>query len=190
MPKYFISRQRKSEIKDTVIGIFEKSGVSSLPVRLDNIVKAYDIRCIRMDKISTRTSSASDASSDGYIIKSGSKHIIVYNPEHSRARTRFTLACQLAHIFLGHLERGASDKATDTEANYFAQELLMPLSVLDSYGCRSAEDIAKRCDVSLTAAKIRAKDFVRRDKYKKLYGETEHDMRFLNCFFDNGRKGR
>ncbi len=184
MATYFITRERKNEIKDIVIDIMKKSDIHSLPVRINNILKQYNIRCIKMDKIALRSSHKNDVpNDDGYIIKSGEEYIIVYNPSHSRQRIRFTLACQLAHIFLGHILVGRADKATDVEAAYFADELLMPLSVLDSYGDRSAADIAKRCDVSFSAAKIREKDFERRDKYKKVNGETPYDIKFLNCFF-------
>ena len=184
MPHY-ITRQRKNEIKDVVIGIFEKCCICSLPVKLGTITKTYGIRCLKMDAVAARTSSAS-ASKDGYTIKSGSGYIIMYNPSQISARIRFTVACQLAHIFLGHLNRGISNEQTDAEATYFARELLMPLSVLDSYGCRSAGDIAARCGVSLAAAQIRSRDFIRRDRYKRLNGETDYDMRFLNCFFGGG----
>lgn len=184
MATYFITRERKNEIKDIVIDIIKKSDIHALPVRINNILKQYKIRCIKMDKIALRSSrQGSVASDDGYIIKSGDEYVIVYNPNHSRQRIRYTFACQLAHIFLGHILADKSDKATDVEAAYFADELLMPLSVLDSYGDRSAKDIALRCDVSLAAARIREKDFVRRDKYKKINGETPYDIKFLNCFF-------
>jgi len=191
VPEYFITRQRKNEIKDIVIDIMRKSDIHALPVKINNVLKSYNIRCIKMDKIAPRTSQkAAAASDDGYIIKSGDEYIIVYNPKHSRQRIRYTLACQLAHIFLGHISEGKSDKATDVEAAYFADELLMPLSVLDSYGDRSAKDIAKRCDMSFVAARIREKDFVRRDKYKKVNGETPYDIKFLNCFFADDEENK
>ncbi len=181
MPQYFISRTRKNEIKDIVLDLLQKSGTTVLPIDLGKIVKHFGIRCIGADKITTRNS-AQAAVEDGYILQSGTGYVIVYNPSHIRGRIRFTIACQLAHIFLGHLAAGVSDRTTDIEAAYFADELLMPLSVLDSLGCRSAERIAQQCDVSLTAAKIRLKDFARRDKYRKFNGETEYDLQFMRQF--------
>lgn len=180
MPQYFISRERKNEIKDAVLDILRQSGVTSLPVNLNKIVKHYGIRCIGADRIAARSSKQA-AGDDGYIIESGGSYVIVYNPRHVRGRVRFTIACQLAHIFLGHLGLEAS-RATDLETAYFADELLMPLAVLDSLGCRSAERIAERCDVSLAAANIRLRDFARRDRYKKFNGETEYDLAFLRQF--------
>lgn len=181
MPQYFISRDRKNEIKDIVLDILCASGVTSLPVNLNQIVRQYGIRCIAMDEAAARNSSQ-PVGGDGYCFKTNTGFIIVYNPDHSKQRLRFTIACQLAHIFLGHLDKGTYDKATDLEAAYFADELLMPLAVLDSLGCRSPERIAQRCDVSLTAAKIRMRAFARRDRYKKFNGETEYDLKFMRQF--------
>ena len=187
--KIFISRERKNEIKEIVLDIIKHCEISSLPVKLNDITKKYKIRCVKMDKIGVRNSKGANViNEDGYIIKSGETYIIAYNPAHSKARLRYTLTCQLAHIFLGHMANAEANRMTDVEAAYFADELLMPLSVLDSYGARSATDIAKRCDVSYSAAKIRSKDFVRRDKYKKVHGETEYDIEFLNCFFGSKNK--
>lgn len=181
MPRYFISRERKNEIKDIVLDILRKSGVTSLPVELNKIVKCFGIKCISADKIAARNSAQSPVG-DGYTICSKGDFVIVYNPAHSSGRIRFTIACQLAHIFLGHLEKGIYDKSTDLEAAYFADELLMPIAVLDSRGWRSAETISEQCGVSLTAAKIRMRSFARRDHYKKFNGDTEYDLLFMRQF--------
>ena len=105
--------------------------------------------------------------------------MIVYNPQHSRGRIRFTLAVQLAHILLGHMNGMPQNRATDMEAAYFAKELLMPIAVLDHVGARSRQSIARFCDVSQMAAGYRARDFERRDRFRNGYGETEYDIRFL-----------
>ncbi len=180
---YIISRERKNEIKDTVLAILKKAGISSLPVDIGKIANTYKIECIKADSIMARGIDVKGASFDGMAVKSGEKYYILYNPEPQRTRIRYTVACQLAHIFLNHLTKPMEDEAMRLEARYFADELLMPLSVLDSYGCRSGEEIAAKCDVSMTAGEIRLRDFERRDRYKKQNGETEYDMKFLNVFF-------
>lgn len=173
MPQYFISRTRKNEIKDIVLDILQKSGTTTLPIDLGKIVKHFGIHCIGADKITTRNS-AQGIGKDGYILQSGTGYVIVYNPSHIRGRIRFTIACQLAHIFLGHLAAGASDKTTDIEAAYFADELLMPLSVLDSLGCRVRNGLPSRATYRFTAGKNRLKDFARQMiSIENLNGETE-----------------
>lgn len=180
---YIISRERKNEIKDIVLEVLKNAGINSLPVDIGRIANTYKIECIKADAVMARGIDVSGREFDGMAVKSGEKHYILYNPKPQRTRIRYTVACQLAHIFLNHLTNKMEDEAMRLEARYFADELLMPLSVLDSYGCRTAEEIAEKCEVSMTAGEIRSKDFERRDKYKKQNGETEYDMKFLNVFF-------
>lgn len=93
-----------------------------------------------------------------------------------RGRSRFTIAHELGHILLGHVgkyelvkrEPAPSDNPMEQEANVFASRLLAPACVL--WGCKvqSAEDIARLCDISLTAAEYRwtrMQQLYRRDKF-------------------------
>ena len=45
----------------------------------------------------------------------------------------------------------------EQQANVFARDILMPATVLHSLGIKSAEDIARICNVSMMSAKIRYK---------------------------------
>lgn len=45
----------------------------------------------------------------------------------------------------------------EMQANVFARDLLMPATVLHSLGIKSAEDIARICNVSMLSAEIRYK---------------------------------
>ena len=77
------------------------------------------------------------------------------------ARDRFTIAHEIGHFFLHHsgfaLCREDSKKSIPTycdpewQANTFASFLLMPPNLIRNM---SAEDIAKQCGTSLTAARI------------------------------------
>lgn len=61
---------------------------------------------------------------------------IQYNAMHSTHRNRFTVAHELGHAVLGHTANGCNRNSFNTrnineiEANQFAAELLMPLSLL------------------------------------------------------------
>lgn len=180
---YVISRERKNEIKDIVIDMLKKSEINSLPVDLGKIAKTYKIECIKADDVIGRGFGGNEKDFDAMTVKSGDKNYIIYNPTPQRTRIRYTIATQLAHIFLSHMSSETEKEALVLEARYFADELLMPLAVLDSYGCRTAEEIATKCDVSMIAGEIRVRDFERRDRFKKQNGETEYDMKFLNVFF-------
>lgn len=85
-------------------------------------------------------------------------------------RIRWTLAHEIGHIVLGHLEdfeetainRGglssAQYKVLEDEADFFAAELLEPMPILKKIGAYKAEEIIKICNVSLSAAKNRSID--------------------------------
>lgn len=108
---------------------------------------------------------------DGFSLVLGSKEVIVVDPTHrTAAGRRFTLAHELGHHLLGHVDRhddgwetrhGAPAKDTEGEANAFASELLMPHYLFKSDIKRKAatfeavSQLAGAFEVSLTAAAIR-----------------------------------
>ncbi|MDE6580289.1 MAG: ImmA/IrrE family metallo-endopeptidase [Ruminiclostridium sp.] len=85
--------------------------------------------------------------------------------ENTVHRCRFTIAHEFGHIFLGHHLRycgyhtrtfNINRPQTESEADIFASRLLSPACVLWGLNLHKAEDIAKCCNISITAAKIRA----------------------------------
>ena len=90
---------------------------------------------------------------------------IVINENKSWAHKRFSAAHELGHAILRHppgammmggLKLNPYDKRLETEADHFAAEFLMPKNLLVSRGYMTAEEIARLCRVSITAARIRA----------------------------------
>lgn len=89
---------------------------------------------------------------------------IVYDDTMSHRRCRFSMAHELSHIFIGHpLIDGhharTIDKArpeAERQADIFAARLLAPACVLWGLDLHTTEEIAKACDISMQAARIRA----------------------------------
>lgn len=82
----------------------------------------------------------------------------------------------MGHIFLGHTlfdgklgRTFITDKPqNESEADMFAARTLAPACVLWGLNIHTAEDIMKVCNISYTAAKIRAKriaELYKRDKF-------------------------
>ena len=84
---------------------------------------------------------------DGIQLTEGNKNTIGYNQSQHPHRQRFTIAHEIGHLLLGHTS-GDSDfdldstKPEEIEANQFAAELLMPLSMLKSDLKKGLKDIS------------------------------------------------
>ena len=89
--------------------------------------------------------------------RKGRKHIITYNKNHHPRRQRFTIAHELGHLLLEHLdvqskeEDLVSGNPKETAANTFAAELLAPSEFLKKdfeKGVRDVKALAARYQVS------------------------------------------
>lgn len=165
-----MSYHRQRQIAaDRAESLLRSSGVKTLPIPVDSIA--------RQCKIAVQYIPLDDEISGMSFIKNGVA-VIVVNAVHHPNRQRFTLAHELAHHVLHAsylsqnvhvdttvLQRNAkSSDGTDVkevEANTFAAELLMPKSMLKSFGRIDANDeeriaeVARRFKVSPTAMAIR-----------------------------------
>lgn len=165
-----------------VLSLLEAAGFVSFPVDLMRLLKARGVKYYGY-----RTSAAAPSGQDGYALarQVGSaplEYLILINERNPAQRIRWTIAHELGHIMLGHFERQRHDHRAEREANHFAKALLMPLCVLDHLRVRSPYDIARRCDVSLAAARNRAVDFAPFDERIAAAGHSEHELRLLRCF--------
>lgn len=133
--------------------------VSELPVKPSLIARAAGIKVIKNSNVHELALHESGAS-----LLDGEQWYIIYDDENTRQRCRFTVAHELGHIFLGHeLRKGyhartfdLTKPAIEQEADVFASRLLAPACVIWGLGLHNTEDIAKLCDISISAARIRA----------------------------------
>lgn len=85
----------------------------------------------------------------------GEPHIFT-DSEQSVQRQRYTIAHEIGHYLLGHLNPDAQSEHMEYAADRFAADLLMPACVLWGLDVHTPEEIAKLCRVSMQAARIRA----------------------------------
>ena len=158
--------------RDAVWQILIAEKVNSLPIRITQIcnnsgivVKTY----------------YSDEDNDGYSLILKGRPVIFINANCSKQRQRFTCAHELGHIILGHVgkyklvnrEPSVYDNPIEQQANVFASRLLAPACVLHELQLFDANQIAEKCDITLTAAryrlerllKLERRDFIFREKY-------------------------
>ena len=137
--------------------------ISSLPVDIKTIADKSKINIIKNSDVGELSENEVAVS---FTIKD--KWYIVYDDTVLRGRIRFSVAHELGHIFIGHpmyndthhYARKNFDienkPLIETEADIFASRLLAPACVLWGLNLHTPEEIMKVCDISLSAAKIRA----------------------------------
>ena len=133
--------------------------IDRLPVNLTSISRTADIKILKNSTVEELSPNES-----GISLYIDGKWYIIYDDENLPARSRFTVAHELGHIFLGHkLKKGYHARTFDTrrpqvehEADSFAARLLAPACVLWGLNLHTPEEISAACGISLTAAKIRS----------------------------------
>ncbi len=144
--------------------------ISKMPVNVVEICNFYDFSLFSYvkgkDLIDFFHLGYQTKKSDGFTVYHKNKYYIFYNERRSLERCRFTIAHELGHIFLGHLqdnqvtsinrEPDPADTKEEHMANIFASRLLAPACVLYELNILSSEKIAKLCDISIQSAEFRA----------------------------------
>lgn len=162
--------------------------INKLPITLSKIAEYYNIQILNYH------SNSNDDPEDGYSVNYRGNLIIYYNSNKIKLRTRFTIAHELGHCILGHLENFSETKhrnseiwtnenIQETQANIFARDLLMPATVLHSLNVSSPEQISEICNVSLLSAEIRFKRLIELNK-RGMYNKHPLEKQVYNQFID------
>ena len=155
-------------VRDAAWQCLLDAGITELPVSVIKIARHFDIR---IAKNSVYGMLKSDQSGISFQTKS-SEWLIVYDDSASIGRKRFTIAHELGHILLGRPLREGEQHTrvfnkdrpeAEREADMFAARILSPACVLWALNLHTPEEIAECCQISYTAAQVRA------DRMKILY---------------------
>lgn len=156
--------------------------ISSLPVDMGKICEAlgYHLYSYRSaEKIIKQFHLEKQCQlSDGFTMRFPHGTYIYYSDACTPGRQRFTVAHEVGHLVLGHVqarcytthnsEPSHSDCRAEQQANIFAARLLAPACVLHALGITSAEEISRVCYISMQAAQTRAARIAvldQRDRY-------------------------
>ena len=151
------------------------SEISSLPVDVLSIARKAGVKVIKnsiLNELSPGEAAKTYHDGDGWFI--------IYDNKNPTEVSRFAIAHELGHIFLGHattfgkysnLREFGKKPKSEQQADLFAIRLLSPACVLMGLGIRSSEDIARFCRMPREFAEARSK------RMKKLY---EIDMFFTD----------
>lgn len=145
-----------NQIRDAGWTCLVRSQVNSIPVNLSQICRCYGIKII---KNSTLQESRLLSNERAKNMRIDDVYYIIVNDIDPIPVQRYSIAHEIGHILLG-------EDASEYEAERFAIGVLAPACVLWGLNLHSAEDIARFCNISLTAAKNRA------NRMKVLYGRN------------------
>ena len=146
-------------------------GCDRLPIDLSDICGQLGV--VLLDNTTAQELRPTES---GVAVRQDGVWYIVFDDTDTRGKQRFTVAHELGHILLGHaLKSGYYTRKInivkpedETAADMFAARLLAPACVLWGIGATTAEQIAAVCDISITAARIRAERLdllCKRDKF-------------------------
>lgn len=186
-----IPKNRRDEIKQTVINALINGNSYNLPVKIKYIVKSYkNIRLISFSKHIKKFNltydkmikliQSEDSCTDYHAIEK--KYIIFYNDINKNIiqsnRYRWNIAHELGHILLKHHINGNKTRIfrsklteleynkLEAEADYFAQLILVPHMPLYEFKITNNKDIMTLCKISKPASFRRFKEYLQWKKHK------------------------
>lgn len=208
LTKIMIEQSRRNEIKKVVIDALTHANVPYLPVDIKKICKSYEF--IRLIPFSIQMKhrrmtyeevlaqcQTKDACADYYASKG--KYIIYYNDIDKIAfinsnRYRWSIAHELGHILLNHhkisdktriFRFNLSDEEYDqfeTEADYFAQLILVPHAALLGFKVNTYNHLRIMCKISSPASKRRYYEFAEWKSH--VNAKDEYDNRVFFYYFN------
>ena len=135
--------------------------LTSLPIDILKITRSAGIKVIRNSMVDDLL-----PGENGKAYFDGEQWIIIYNDLNPTELSRFTIAHELGHIFLGHelthtkyvqASGFTAKQKSEEQADQFAIRLLCPACVLWGLDLHAPNEIAKHCKVDVKIASIRAK---------------------------------
>lgn len=169
-------KERYQIVRDTAWKALLDCNITSLPVDIVAMAEHYNVPIYANSEVGTL-----EPDEIGLSLKWKGQWVIVYDDTMINTRIRFTIAHELGHILLGHPEECSrknkfikNRSEIEEEADKFAARILAPACVLRGLNLKSAEEIMAYCNISLSAARIRAnRMMILNERNKFLSSKTE-----------------
>lgn len=147
----------------------------SFPINIKSLCRSLDVSLLKIDNLENSKFSVS--------AKIDAKTYIIYVP-HSKEVDRFTVAHELGHILLDHLDNNLSDYIEE-QANIFASRLLCPLCIIKHFEFNKVSQVMNYFGISEEFANIRLNRFnLVADRNKFLSSTLEHNYYYAFCNFN------
>lgn len=141
------------DIRRSVLEVFIECNIHSFPIDCIKILKHYGYAVYTYQELGEKNPALYEMclaySEDAF--RDGANQIIAYNHRKAPWRIQFSLAHELGHHILKHI--GTSSQA-ESEANYFAGQLLAPSMAIHYARCENANQVSHAFGISTEAAQI------------------------------------
>lgn len=177
------AKYRYTKVRDASWQLILDYNITSLPVDVVELASKLDIKLIKNSTLST---SKLEPYQYAISLLSNNNWYIIYNDNMPACNTRFTLAHEIGHIILGHkliqdryarTTFNSSRPIEEKEADMFAIRLLAPACVLWGLNIKSADEVARICNISYTSATYRYTRLIElKDRNKFLTSPLERQV--------------
>lgn len=146
-------------VRDCAWQCFLDFKIYTLPVDVLKIARAANIKVVENSIVGEL-----DPTEKGKTYFDGVNWVIIYDDRQDVMSSRFTVAHELGHIFLGHalthtkyenVREFGKKPRTEQQADMFAIRLLCPACVLHKIKVGSAEELSEICRIPLRYAETR-----------------------------------
>lgn len=180
MSGFRLSHNRYEEIKITVVDMFDRYGVTCVPINGFEIAVKMGITVIPYSAYSEEVQTLlCKNSADGFFVETDSGELFIfYNDAQPYGRINNTIMHEIAHIILGHTE---DSELADAEVNFFAKYALAPPVLIHKLGLNNPVRIAEVFEISSEAANYA---FIYYQKWLR-YGDEHlkpYEIKTLNLF--------
>lgn len=162
---------RYEDLRNATWQVIIDFNINSLPVALSDITDKLDIKILNNSDVNHLKEGER-----GVTLKFGDDWYIVVNDAESVPIRRFTIAHELGHILLGHMLIDKAKYRTfkvrnpeEQEADMFAARLLAPACILHEIKALTPDQIKHVCNISITAARVRAERMAILEARNKYY---------------------
>ena len=145
-----LNNVKYEHLKQEVADIIETYGINVYPFNVGKLAHKIGIQTISYKRLNPSIEDICfSISKDGFTIWVHNQPYIFFNSEICCERLRFSLAHEIAHIWLEHTKNSEENEA---EANFFTAYLLAPIPLIKKYKLSSPADISRVFNISSVAS--------------------------------------
>lgn len=177
-----LSNDRYEEIKWIVVSVFERYGVSCVPVNCFELAIKMGVKVIPYSAFPiSKQCILLKKSEDGFCVeKTEGEWYIYYNDKIDYGRINNTIMHEIGHIVLDHSE---DSELAEKEVKFFAKYALAPPALIHKLHLNNPKDIADIFEISFEAARYAYCYYIKWLQFGTS-NYTDYEIKLLDLFKD------